>query len=106
LCGAGTGITPSSSSSLSKLGAAGWARRRVLPSHPMSQAPPFQQAFHDLLGGGLPERLRASPIRAVFETAGRAGVIEGRRGFAPPPGRAPALAQPAAPPPRQACVLG
>ena len=41
------------------------------------RAPPFQQVFHDLLGGGLPERLRASPLRPLFETAAWAEVIDG-----------------------------
>jgi uncharacterized protein YdiU (UPF0061 family) len=59
-------------------------------------APPFQQAFHDLLGGALPERLRASPIRATFETAAWAEVIESLRTLAPAPGLAAALAHPLA----------
>ena len=59
-------------------------------------APPFQQVFHDLLGGGLPERLRASPLRPLFETAAWAEVIEGLRALPPAPGLAAALAHPAA----------
>jgi uncharacterized protein YdiU (UPF0061 family) len=58
--------------------------------------PPFQQVFHDLLGGGEPERLRASPIRGVFETAAWAEVIEGLRFLPPAPGLAAASAHPAA----------
>ena len=59
-------------------------------------APPFQQAFHDLLGGGLPERLRASPLRPLFETAAWAEVIEGLRALPPAPGLAAAAAHPSA----------
>jgi len=59
-------------------------------------APPFQQVFHDLLGGALPERLRASPIRATFETAAWAEAIEGLRALPPAPGLAAALAHPRA----------
>ena len=51
-------------------------------------APPFQQVFHDLLGGGLPERLRGSPLRPLFETAAWAEVIEGLRALPPAPGLA------------------
>lgn len=51
-------------------------------------APPFQQAFHDLLGGGLPARLRASPIRSLYETATFAEVIEGLRALPSAPGLA------------------
>lgn len=54
-------------------------------------SPPFQQVFHDLLGGGLPERLKSSPIRATFETAAWAEVIEGLRGLPPAPGLDAAL---------------
>jgi len=49
-------------------------------------APPFQQAFHDLLGGGLPERLRAAPLRPLFETATWAEVIPDLRALPPAPG--------------------
>ena len=59
-------------------------------------APPFQQVFHDLLGGGLPERLRASPIRPPFETAAWAEVIDGLRALPPAPGLEAALAHPVA----------
>jgi len=55
-------------------------------------APPFQQVFHDLLGGGLPERLRASPIRPLLETAAWAEVIDALRALPPAPGLEPALA--------------
>ncbi len=74
-------------------------------AHPATQAfweamqetrPPFQQAFHDLLGGGLPERLRASPIRPVYETAVWAEVIEAMRAMPQAPGLAAALAHPVA----------
>ena len=53
-------------------------------------APPFQQVFHDLLGGGLPERLRASPLRPLFETAAWAEVIDGPARPRPRPGLAAA----------------
>jgi serine/tyrosine/threonine adenylyltransferase len=59
-------------------------------------APPFQQVFHVLLGGGLPERLRESPIRAVFETAAWAETIEALRSLHPAPGLEAALGHPAA----------
>ncbi len=59
-------------------------------------APPFQQVFHDLLGGGLPERLRGSPLRPLFETAAWAEVIEGLRALPPAPGLAGAAAHPCA----------
>ncbi len=55
-------------------------------------APPFQQVFHDLLGGGLPDRLRASPLRSLFETAAWAEVIEELHALPRAPGLAPALA--------------
>ena len=58
-------------------------------------APPFQQVFHDLVGGGLPERLRASPLRPLFETAAWAEVIEGLRELPPSPGLSDAVAHPA-----------
>ena len=59
-------------------------------------APPFQQVFHDLVGGGLPERLRQSPLRPLFETAAWAEVVEGLRALPPAPGLAAAAAHPAA----------
>lgn len=68
-------------------------------------SPPFQQVFHDLLGGALPERLAASPIRSVFETAAWAEVIEGLRGLDPTPGLAAALAHPAAGRPPETMVI-
>lgn len=55
--------------------------------------PPFQRMFFDLLGA-RPERLRASPIRATFETAAWAEVIEGLRILPPAPGLEAALAHP------------
>ncbi|MFO1141544.1 MAG: YdiU family protein [Amaricoccus sp.] len=57
-------------------------------------SPPFQQVFHDLLGGADPDRIRASPIRATFETAPWAEVVEGLRDLAPAPGLAAALSHP------------
>ncbi|MFT3974421.1 MAG: YdiU family protein [Amaricoccus sp.] len=68
-------------------------------------SPPFQQVFHDLLGGGLPERLRESPIRATFETAAWAEVIDGLRAQAPAAGLAAALAHPAAGRPPETMVI-
>jgi serine/tyrosine/threonine adenylyltransferase len=59
-------------------------------------SPPFQQVFRDLLGGGLPERLRDSPIRATFETAAWAETIEALRGLVAAPGLTAALAHPVA----------
>jgi len=68
-------------------------------------APPVQQAFHDLLGGGRPERLRASPIRATFETAPWAEALEDLRAAAPAPGLDAALAHPVAAEPPQTMVI-
>ncbi len=59
-------------------------------------APPFQQVFHDLIGGGLPERIRRSPMRMLFETAAWAEVIEGLRALPPAPGLSGATAHPCA----------
>ena len=39
-------------------------------------APPFQQVFHDMLAAGIPDRLRASPLRRLYETAPWAAVID------------------------------
>ena len=58
--------------------------------------PPFQQAFHDLLGGGDPARLRASPIRATFETAGLGRGDRRPARAAPAPGLDAARAHPRA----------
>ena len=58
-------------------------------------APPFQQVFHDLLGAGRPERLRASPLRPLYETAAWAEVIDGPA--RPPPGPRPRRRPPRAP---------
>jgi uncharacterized protein YdiU (UPF0061 family) len=54
-------------------------------------APPFQRVFHDLLGGGRPERLRASPILRTYETAAWAEIIEALRALPAAPGLAAAL---------------
>ncbi len=56
-------------------------------------APPFQRMFFDLLGA-RPERLRASPIRNLFETAAWAEVIEDLRALPAAPGLEAALAHP------------
>lgn len=56
-----------------------------------STAPAFQQVFHDLLGGGLPERLRNSPERATYETAAWAEILADLRDLAPAPGLDAAL---------------
>ncbi len=53
---------------------------------------PFERAVFDLLGGGIPERLRASPERARYETAAWAEMIETLRGLEPAPGLEAALA--------------
>lgn len=55
---------------------------------------PFERTMFDLLGGGLPERLRASPERARYETAIWAETLEILRGLHPAPGLEPALAHP------------
>jgi uncharacterized protein YdiU (UPF0061 family) len=68
-------------------------------------APPFQQVFHDLLGGGQPDRLRASPIRPTFETAAWAEVVDGLRGLPAAPGLEPALAHPVAAEPPATMVI-
>jgi hypothetical protein len=59
-------------------------------------SPPFQQVFHDLLGGGRAERLRASAIHAAFETAAWAEAIEDLRSFPSAPGLEASLAHPRA----------
>ena len=85
-----------------------FARMGLLPGEPdagralmlsfwsaMQEAsPPFQQVFHDLLGGGLPERLRASQLRPVYETAAWAEVVEGLRLLPRAPGLDDAAAHP------------
>jgi uncharacterized protein YdiU (UPF0061 family) len=50
--------------------------------------PPFERVFFDLLGGGEPSRLRASPVRAAYETAEWAEVIDTLRALHPAPGLA------------------
>jgi serine/tyrosine/threonine adenylyltransferase len=55
---------------------------------------PFERAIFDLLGGGEPERLRASPERKRYESAASAEVIEALRGLDPAPGLAAARAHP------------
>jgi uncharacterized protein YdiU (UPF0061 family) len=55
-------------------------------------APPFQQVFHDLLAAGTPDRLRASPLRPLYETAAWAEVIDALRALPAAPGRDAALA--------------
>ena len=67
--------------------------------------PPVQQVFHDLLGA-IPERVRGSPLRPLFETAAWAEVIEGLRALAPAPGLAAALAHEAANEPPETMVIG
>lgn len=66
--------------------------------------PPVQQVFHDLLGA-RPERVAASPLRPLFETAPWAEVIDGLRDLAPAPGLAAALDHPAAGEPPQTMVI-
>jgi hypothetical protein len=66
-------------------------------------APPFQQIFHDLLAAGLPDRLRASPLLPLYETAVWAEVIEALRSLRPVPGLAAALA--IAPPAPETLVI-
>lgn len=53
--------------------------------------PPFQQVFFDLLGA-RPEGIAASPLRALYETAAWAEVIDGLRDLDPAPGLEAALA--------------
>lgn len=47
--------------------------------------------FFDLIGGALPDRLRASPGRAMYETAPWTEVIEDLRALDPAPGLRDAL---------------
>jgi uncharacterized protein YdiU (UPF0061 family) len=68
-------------------------------------APPLQQVFHDLLGGGLPERLRASPLLSTYEIAAWAEAIDDLRTLSPATGLAAALAHPAADAPPQTMVI-
>ncbi len=63
-------------------------------------SPPFQQVFHDLLGGGLPDRLHASPIMATYDAPEWTEVMAGLGKLEPAPGLAAALA--ACPPGRHA----
>jgi len=64
-------------------------------------SPPFQQVFHDLLGGGLPDRLHDSPIRATFDAADWTATIADLRKLEQAPGLATALAaSPAGVPPQ------
>jgi serine/tyrosine/threonine adenylyltransferase len=56
--------------------------------------PPFERVVFDLLGGGDPERLRASPLRPLYETAAWAETIETLRGLDPAPGLAAAREHP------------
>ncbi len=46
-------------------------------------APPFQQVFHDLLGGADPDRIAGSPIRETYGAPVWAPVLAGLRGCAP-----------------------
>jgi uncharacterized protein YdiU (UPF0061 family) len=55
-------------------------------------SPPFQQVFHDLLGGGPQDRLRASPIKATYDAPEWTGVIAGLHELEPAPGLSAALA--------------
>lgn len=59
----------------------------------MSKAP-FERTFFDLLGGGIRERLEASPERARYETPDWAGMIGTLQSLDPAPGLEPALAHP------------
>lgn len=68
-------------------------------------APPFQQVFHDLLGGAEPARLRASPIRAAYETAAWAEAIAALRALPAAPGLAAALAHPRADAPPETLTI-
>ncbi|MCB1351300.1 MAG: YdiU family protein [Rhodobacteraceae bacterium] len=59
-------------------------------------APPFQRVFFDLLGGGMPERIAASPIGETFTQANWPKVLEGLARLPAAPGLEAALADPVA----------
>lgn len=61
-----------------------------------ASGPPFQQVFHDLLGGGLPERIATSPLGETYATDPWPGVLAGLRALSPAPGLATARAHPRA----------
>ena len=96
-----------------------FARLGLLPGEPVAAlalmhrfwgamqetSPPFQQIFNDLLGGALPERLRASPLLPLFETAAWVEVIDGLRALPPAPGLDPALAHSASAEPPQTMTI-
>jgi len=57
-----------------------------------ASGPPFQQVFHDLMGGGDAARVGASPIRETYTADGWPDVIAGLRALPPAEGLARALA--------------
>jgi serine/tyrosine/threonine adenylyltransferase len=59
-------------------------------------APPFQQVFFDLLGGGMADRIAGSPIREIYDAGSWPEVREGLSRLTPAPGLEAALAHPAA----------
>ncbi len=59
-------------------------------------APPFQQVFHDLLGGGRPDRLAASPIATVYSAGDWPALLDDLRMLPESPGLAAALSHPCA----------
>ncbi len=68
-------------------------------------SPPFQQVFHDLLGGADPARLRASPIHATYASPAWAETIAGLRALPAAPGLKAALAHPRAEAPPETLVV-
>lgn len=59
-------------------------------------SPPFQQVFHDLLGGGLPDRLAKSPITDVYASDEWPGLLDELGNLTKAPGLATALSHPVA----------
>jgi serine/tyrosine/threonine adenylyltransferase len=57
-----------------------------------ASGPPFQQVFHDLVGGGDPARIAQSPIRDTYAAGDWPEVITGLRRLPPAEGLADALA--------------
>jgi hypothetical protein len=57
-----------------------------------ASGPPFQQVFHDLMGGAEPSRLGASPIRDIYAAGDWPEVIAGLRALPPADGLVRALA--------------
>jgi serine/tyrosine/threonine adenylyltransferase len=67
--------------------------------------PPFARVFHDLLGGGLPARLAASPVREMWTEGRWPEVIRRLRELDPAPGLETALRHPSADAPPETMTI-